>query len=66
MPRRNLVETDRIRRKYTGRTMFVMHEPSMEWHYVSEQSNDEVLVFRSFDSQEDVTGCEYKPLSLGG
>lgn len=60
IPKGNLLETDRVRRKYTGRTMFVMHEPGMEWHYVSEQANDEVLVFKSFDSQDDVAGCEYR------
>ncbi|KAK2009783.1 hypothetical protein LZ32DRAFT_630696 [Colletotrichum eremochloae] len=51
----NLVETERIRRTFTGNTMFLMQGTGVKWFYMSEQNDDEVLIFKSFDSREDVT-----------
>jgi len=50
-----LVATERIRRTYTGGTTFLLHEPHRKWYYLSQQSNDEVAVFKCFDSKAGVT-----------
>ncbi|KAJ6006799.1 hypothetical protein N7451_004743 [Penicillium sp. IBT 35674x] len=55
------VESDRIRRKYTGGTTFVLQEPEQKWYYLSQQQVNEVAIFKNFDSQCDVT--QYAPHS---
>ncbi|KFY05586.1 hypothetical protein V492_08433 [Pseudogymnoascus sp. VKM F-4246] len=50
----NLIETDRIRRNFTGCTMFLLHDERVKWHYMSRQDNNELLMFKSFDSKEGV------------
>ncbi|KAJ5160565.1 uncharacterized protein N7482_007569 [Penicillium canariense] len=61
------VEADRIRRKYTGGTTFVLEEPGQTWYYLSQQQNNEVAMFKNFDSDDDVTKyaphCSFVPLS---
>ncbi|KAM0812687.1 hypothetical protein AB5N19_12678 [Seiridium cardinale] len=50
-----LVESDRVRRNYTGGTTFVLEEPCRRWHYLSKQGVNEVTIFKNFDSKSDVT-----------
>ncbi|KAI3159043.1 hypothetical protein DTO046C5_7153 [Penicillium roqueforti] len=49
------VQSDRIRRKYTGGTTFVLQESEQIWYYLSHQKNNEVTIFKNFDSDYDMT-----------
>ena len=49
------VQSDRIRRKYTGGTTFVLQESEQRWYYLSHQKNNEVTIFKNFDSDYDMT-----------
>ncbi|CAN9403657.1 unnamed protein product [Alternaria alternata] len=53
LPPDYLVETDRIRRTYTGCTMYTMQCESIRWYYKYRQDVDDVLLFKSFDSDSD-------------
>jgi hypothetical protein len=59
----SLVETDHIRRHYMGSTMYLQHAPSLQFFYMSRQGMDDVLVFKNFDSDEEV-GATCKLLLL--
>ncbi|KAJ5633082.1 hypothetical protein N7490_009421 [Penicillium lividum] len=50
-----LIETDMIRGEYTGTLMYPSYDPShaCQWYYMSRQSVEDVLLFKSFDSKED-------------
>jgi len=54
LPSDNLIETDRIRRTYTGCTMYAMHCESTRWYYKHRQDVDDVLLFKSFDSDSEM------------
>ena len=57
----DLVETDHIRRHYTGSTMYLQHNPGQRFYYMSKQGKDDVLIFKQFDSQRNIPGkCSYK------
>ncbi|KAK0722536.1 hypothetical protein B0T26DRAFT_870582 [Lasiosphaeria miniovina] len=51
-----LVETSRISRQFAGDSLFPMYQDGYRWHYLADPRDDEMLVFKSFDSQPDVTG----------
>lgn len=50
----DLVETDHVRRHYSGSTFYLMHNPAQRFYYMSKQSKNEVLIFKNFDSKPDV------------
>ncbi|KAK4455291.1 hypothetical protein QBC34DRAFT_389712 [Podospora aff. communis PSN243] len=54
LPEEQLVECDRIRRAFLGCTMYVKYVEGIKWHYMSRQDNDDLLVFKTFDSDSDV------------
>ncbi|KAH8596649.1 methyltransferase CmcJ [Bisporella sp. PMI_857] len=58
--RSDLVETDHIRRHYMGSTMYLMHNPQQRFYYMSNQSKDDVLIFKNFDSSPEVAAA-YAP-----
>ncbi|KAL9029148.1 MAG: hypothetical protein Q9196_002584 [Gyalolechia fulgens] len=58
IPVENLIETDRIRRQYSGCTLFSTYQEGFRWYYASQQNDDEPLLFKSFDSRSDVTRCK--------
>ena len=59
--RSDLVETDHIRRHYTGSTMYLRHNPQQQFYYMSKQGRDDVLIFKQFDSQRNISGqCPYE------
>lgn len=62
----DLVETDHIQRKYTGPTMYMMHNPNQRFYYFGGQRDDEVLIFKNFDSKEDACPCKSGPAPKGG
>lgn len=50
-----IVETDMIRGDYTGTMLYPLYTPrgTRQWYYMSWQSVEDVLLFKSFDSNED-------------
>ncbi|KAI1074906.1 hypothetical protein F5B20DRAFT_585740 [Whalleya microplaca] len=56
----DLVECDHIRRRYIGSTMYLLESPRHRWYYLSNQTPDEVIIFKNFDSSEDVE-AHYSP-----
>lgn len=57
MPSEMLVETNRISRQFSGDSLFAMYQDGYRWHYLESQRDDELLVFKSFDSEPGVAGC---------
>ncbi len=56
----DLVETDHVRRQYSGSTLYLMHNPRQRFYYMSKQSKDDVLIFKNFDSQRGIGAkCMY-------
>lgn len=50
----DLVETDHVKRHYTGSTMYLMHNAKHKFYYMSKQSKNDVLIFKNFDSDQNV------------
>ncbi|KAF2684665.1 hypothetical protein K458DRAFT_388366 [Lentithecium fluviatile CBS 122367] len=48
----NLVEVHRIRRQFIGCTWFSMYQENIKWYYMSSQSPEDLLLFKTFDSME--------------
>jgi len=48
----DLVETDHIRRHYSGSTMYLQHRPGQKFYFLSNQTHEEVLLFKNFDSKK--------------
>jgi hypothetical protein len=54
-----VVIVDHIRRGYIGETVFPLYSASNRWHYLRNQSKDEVILFKMFDTREKVAArCE--------
>lgn len=45
------IATDQVTRKHAGEIYYVHHNPNQVWHYLGEQTEDEVIVFKSYDSR---------------
>lgn len=59
----DLVETDHVRRYYTGTTIYVLHNPKQRYYYMDKQSKEDVLIFKNFDSKEGIKArCAYKKI----
>ncbi|GIK05167.1 hypothetical protein Aspvir_009270 [Aspergillus viridinutans] len=56
-----LLEADIIREKYTGHMMYALYDPGMAWYYKSRQRDDEIVIFKSYDSKDGV--AKYVPHS---
>ncbi|KAH8742192.1 hypothetical protein F5882DRAFT_165356 [Hyaloscypha sp. PMI_1271] len=50
----DLVETDNVRKHYTGSTMYTLYNPEQKWYYLNKQSREEVTIFKTFDSADFV------------
>ena len=62
MDRNDLVETDHVKRHYSGSTMYLMHNSQQKFYYMSRQSKNEVLMFKNFDSDPGVEAkCKFYP-----
>jgi len=55
-----LVETDHVRRLYTGSNLNLQYRPGFDWYYLNQQSKDEVLLIKNFDSSSSVN-AKYCP-----
>jgi len=51
----DLVATDQVTRKLAGEIYYVKYNPEQRWHYLSNQKKDEVVVFKSYDSEAGVS-----------
>ena len=61
----DLVETDHVRRQYSGSTLYLMRNPNQKFFYMSKQSKDEVLIFKNFDSKSEVKAkCKSQGLHM--
>ena len=49
----DLVEVDHITRSYHGRTMYGLYKPEHKWYYLSNQTPEEVVFIKCFDSEVD-------------
>lgn len=58
MPPAALIETERVRRAYTGGSTSVLYTPGLKWYYMSQQQDDEVVLFKNFDSENALARCE--------
>ncbi len=54
----NLIETDHVRRQYAGVTLYALKDSGMQWYYMRYQKDDEVLLFKNFDSLPGVVPCK--------
>lgn len=61
MPEDDLVRADHIRRKFKGETLFTHYSEHHRWYYVSKQTQNEVTLFKNFDSDPHVAA---KSMSL--
>ncbi|KAI0892893.1 hypothetical protein F4806DRAFT_505357 [Annulohypoxylon nitens] len=53
----DLIECDHIRRHYIGSTMYLLDNPEHRWYYMSNQSPEEIMIFKNFDSSKCVGAC---------
>ncbi|KAI0266422.1 hypothetical protein BC834DRAFT_874478 [Gloeopeniophorella convolvens] len=51
-PEKDLVRTRHIAATYEGATFRVRYNEGHQWHYLSDQTPDEVVVFKCFDSEK--------------
>ncbi|KAH4188154.1 hypothetical protein HBI56_108130 [Parastagonospora nodorum] len=49
----DLIATDQVTRKIAGEIYYVNYNPDQMWYYLSEQKEDEVIIFKSYDSRPD-------------
>ncbi|KAK5989641.1 Hydroxylase/desaturase CTB9 [Cladobotryum mycophilum] len=61
-----LIKFDTIRETYTGEYMLALYDPALSWCYMSHQTDDEVLLFKSYDSKEGVAKSQYTPPAKPG
>ena len=50
----DFLDTDQVRATYIGSSMFMMKNETMKWYFLRRQRPDEVLLFKQFDSKDDV------------
>lgn len=46
----DLVESDHVRKAYTGMTMYSLASDAYRWYYLNQQRRDEVTLIKIFDS----------------
>ncbi|KAG4415578.1 hypothetical protein IFR04_011298 [Cadophora malorum] len=61
----DFIETDHVRRHYTGSSMYLQKRPGQEFYYLSRQGKDDVLFLKIFDSKKKGIGapCEIKSVA---
>ncbi|MCJ1281118.1 hypothetical protein MMC26_000436 [Xylographa opegraphella] len=50
----DLIRTDYVRRDDVQETMYLMHNSKQKWYYLSQQTTDEVLLLKIYDSSDKV------------
>lgn len=46
----DLIESDHIRKRFTGATLYAHCNSNQKWYYLSRQRPDEALIMKIFDS----------------
>ncbi|PGH01872.1 hypothetical protein AJ79_07809 [Helicocarpus griseus UAMH5409] len=56
-----LIAADHIRRDYQGESYYPLYAPGYEWYYLSHQTPDEVLLFKTYDLNPsgEAVGCPH-------
>ncbi|KAK0636138.1 hypothetical protein B0T17DRAFT_587397 [Bombardia bombarda] len=50
VPTEKLLAVDHVRKAYIGESLYPLPCPEYQWHYLSHQTRDEVLLFKTYDS----------------
>lgn len=50
----DFLETDHVRRLYKGASLNLMYRPGYRWYYLKDQTKDEVMLIKNFDSSGNV------------
>ncbi|KAH8807701.1 hypothetical protein F5884DRAFT_900056 [Xylogone sp. PMI_703] len=68
VPADMLVAVDHVRKYYTGESLYPLACSKYRWHYLNLQTKDEVLLFKTFDSKEDVPAkcCPHTSFAQSG
>jgi hypothetical protein len=53
------VAVDAVFPQYTMEAYYVQHSPDHTWHYLDNQMEDEVVLFKTYDSDEMTANCAY-------
>lgn len=55
----DLVATDNVRAHSVSETYNVFHNLKHKWNFVNKQTSNDVLLFKGFDTAQDVAQCQY-------
>lgn len=51
-PLENLVAVDQVTRRFVGDVLYANHDPSYKWYYQSGMTQDEGVLFKSWDTDD--------------
>ncbi|KJZ77358.1 hypothetical protein HIM_03082 [Hirsutella minnesotensis 3608] len=51
---KKVITFDAVRKTHTGEFMLALYDPQRSWYYMSDQDNDDLVLFKNYDSREDV------------
>jgi len=54
IPAEKLVEVDVVRQSYIGESYYPLHDDGYRWYFIDEQTKEDVLLFKMYDSCETV------------
>ncbi|KAH7133737.1 putative 7 alpha-cephem-methoxylase [Dactylonectria macrodidyma] len=54
VPAEKLVEVDVVRHSYVGESYYPLQHDDYKWYFINNQTNEEVLLFKMYDSAEGV------------
>jgi hypothetical protein len=60
----DFIETDHIRRHYTGSSMYLQKKSGQEFYYLSRHGQEDVLFLKIFDSEKKGIKAPCEPSSL--
>jgi hypothetical protein len=59
-PSSALIETDQVRKDAISSLYYATYSEDMKWYFLHQQTPEEALIFKHFDSKSDVrASCEY-------
>lgn len=50
----DLIPCDHVTEKFATDTIYPLRNPRQKWYYLNKQTPEEVILFKNFDSAEDV------------
>lgn len=54
VPEDKLLAVDHVRKHYVGEGLYPLADPQYRWYYLNQQTKDEVILIKTFDSKEGV------------